>query len=128
MAASPAPPAAILKDAGLFALVALGLCIPIVSHRTDLGSDGLELTPRWGLVAGLVAAVFAVRLVQRLVLERRAARGALSPSPHQATEPVGAEPNAGQRLPALGLPLFVGFALFLPLIAALASGGLSPAR
>ena len=128
MAASPASPAAILKDAGLFALVALGLCIPIVSHRTDLGADGLELTPRWGLVAGLVAAVFTVRLVQRLVLERRAGRAVLTPSPHQASEPVGAEPNAGQRLPRLGLPLFVGFALFLPLIAALASGGLSPAR
>ncbi|GAB6845227.1 branched-chain amino acid transport system permease protein [Methylorubrum rhodinum] len=125
MAAAATPPAAILKDAGLFALVALGLCIPIVSHRTDLGADGLELTPRWGLVAGLCAAVFTVRLVQRLVLERRAS---LTPSPQQATEAVGAEPNAGQRLSRLGLPLFVGFALFLPLIAALASGGLSPAR
>jgi branched-chain amino acid transport system permease protein len=133
-----ASPAAILRDAGLFALAAFGLCVPIVSYRTDLGNNGLELTPRWGLVVGLCAAIFVLRVVQRLVLERRAARAALTPSPRQASEPVGAEPNAGQRLPRLGwsrlgwsrlgLPLFVGFALFLPLIAALASGGLSPAR
>ncbi len=94
-AAASASPAAILKDAGLFALVAFGLCVPIVSHRTDLGADGLELTPRWGLVAGLCAAIFAVRLVQRLVLERRAARAVLTPSPHQATEPVGPSRTPG---------------------------------
>ena len=132
MAAASAPSsssgAAILKDAGLFALATFGLCVPIVSYRTDLGANGLELTPRWGLVAALCAAIFLLRIAQRLVLDRRGARAALTPAPHQATEAVGAEPNAGQRLSRLGLPLFVGFALTLPLVAALATGGLSPAR
>ncbi|WP_232628861.1 high-affinity branched-chain amino acid ABC transporter permease LivM [Methylobacterium sp. Leaf118] len=133
MAAAPAPPAALLKDAGLFALVAFGLSVPIVSYRTDLGASGLELTPRWGLVASLCAAVFLLRIAQRLVLDRRAARAARTPAPHQASEAASAEPKAGRSLSQLGLsrlglPLFVGFALTLPLVAALATGGLSPAR
>ncbi|MGU3540082.1 high-affinity branched-chain amino acid ABC transporter permease LivM [Methylobacterium sp. A54F] len=128
-AAGPAPIPAILKDAALYALVAFGLCVPIVSYRTDLSqTSALDLTPRWGLVAALCGAIFALRIVQRLVLLRRDARRALTPSAHQATEAVQAEPNAGQRVGRVALPLFIGFALFLPLIAALATGGLSSAR
>ena len=121
--------AEILRDAGLYALVTLGLCIPIVSYRTDLSqTSALDLTPRWGVVAGLCGAIFVLRLVQRLVLQRRDARRALSPAPRQATEAVDAMPNAGQRISGLALPLFLGAALALPLVAALASGGLGPAR
>ncbi|KAB1073629.1 high-affinity branched-chain amino acid ABC transporter permease LivM [Methylobacterium planeticum] len=119
----------ILRDAGLYALVALGLCIPIVSFRTELSQNSaLDLVPRWGLVAGLCAAVFVVRVLQRLVLARRDARKALTPSAHQATEAVHGEPNAGQRVSRLAVPVFVGFALGLPLIAVLATGGLSQSR
>ena len=42
----------ILRDAGLYALVTFGLCIPIVAYRTEAGPTGLELSPRWKLVAG----------------------------------------------------------------------------
>ena len=94
-----APPSAvssILRDAGIYALVAFGLCVPIISYRTEAGpGTDLILLPRWGLVAALCAAIFALRVVQRLILLRRDARRALSPAPAQATEAVGAEPNAG---------------------------------
>ena len=39
----------ILRDAGLYALVTFGLCVPIVAYRTDAGPTGLDLTPRWTL-------------------------------------------------------------------------------
>ena len=118
----------ILKDAGLYALVAFGLCVPIVAYRTEAGPTGLELTPRWKLVAAFCAAIFVLRVIQRLVLARRDARRALTPSPVQATEAVQGEPDAGQRVSKLGLYAFLGVALTLPVIATLASGGLGPAR
>ncbi|GJE29179.1 high-affinity branched-chain amino acid ABC transporter permease LivM [Methylobacterium organophilum] len=119
----------ILKDCALTALVAFGLCVPIVSYRADLGEGGaLGLTPRWGLVAGLCAALFGLRLLQRLVLLRRDARRTLTPSPSQATEPVDATPQAGQRLPRLGLPLFLAAALLMPPAVVFLTGGLGPSR
>ncbi|WP_375457509.1 high-affinity branched-chain amino acid ABC transporter permease LivM [uncultured Methylobacterium sp.] len=120
---------AILRDAAFYALGAFGLCVPLVSFRTDPGpTGGLELTPRWVLVAGLCAAIFLARLAQRLVLMRRDARRALTPAPAQATEAVDAAPNAGQRISMLALWLFIGVALTLPPVAALASGSLGEAR
>ncbi len=119
----------ILRDAGLYALVAFGLCVPIISYRTEAGPGvDLLLLPRWGLAAALCTALFSVRLLQRLVLMRRDARRALAPAPAQATEAVGAEPNAGQRVSMLGLWAFIGLALTLPLVATLYKGGLSSAR
>ena len=119
----------VLRDAGLWALVALGLCIPIISYRTEPGpGSDLALVPRWGLVAALCAAVFVVRALQRLVLTRRDARRALTPSPAQATEAVHGEPDAGQRFSKAGLVAFIAVALTLPLIAVLATGGLAPSR
>ncbi len=119
----------ILRDAGLYALVAFGLCVPIISYRTEAGpGTDLILLPRWGLAAALCAAIFGVRLVQRLILLRRDARRAMTPAPAQATEAVGAEPNAGQRVSMLALWAFIGIAAALPVLAALATGGLGPAR
>ncbi|PJI55117.1 branched-chain amino acid ABC transporter permease, partial [Methylobacterium radiotolerans] len=61
--------AGILRDAALYALVTFGLCVPIIAFRTDRpGRTELVLVPRWGLVAALCAAIFVLRLVQRLVL------------------------------------------------------------
>ena len=121
--------AGILRDAALYALVAFGLCVPIIAYRTDPGpGSDLLLTPRWGLVACLCAAIFVVRLLQRLILLRRDARRALTPSPAQATEAVHGEPAAGQKSSKIGIRLFVGIALTLPILAALATGGLSSAR
>lgn len=118
----------VLRDAGLYALVAFVLCVPVVSYRTEAGPAGLELLPRWPLVALLCAGIFVLRLIQRLVLARRDARRALTPAPSQATESVHAEPAAGQKISGLALWAFLGLALTLPAVAALASGGLGPAR
>ncbi|MCJ2058923.1 high-affinity branched-chain amino acid ABC transporter permease LivM [Methylobacterium sp. J-048] len=121
--------AGILRDAAIYALVAFGLCVPIISYRTEAGpGSDLLLLPRWGLVASLCAAIFVVRILQRLILLRRDARRALTPSPAQATEAVQGEPDAGQKSSRIGLWLFVGIALTLPAIAAAATGGLSSAR
>ena len=57
-----------LKDAALAALVALGLFSLMIGARTDQGPTGaLVVTPRFGALAALVAAVFAGRLVMTLV-------------------------------------------------------------
>jgi len=124
---------AILRDAALCALVALGLCVPLIAFRMDPGpGSDLVLVPRWGLVAILCAITFAVRLGQRLLLMRRDARraktSALAPSPAQATEAVGGEPDAGQQVSKIGLKLFVAVALSLPVLATLATGDLGSAR
>ncbi len=124
---------AILRDAALCALVALGLCVPLIAFRMDPGpGSDLVLVPRWGLVAILCAITFAVRLGQRLLLMRRDARraktSALAPSPAQATEAVGGEPDAGQKVSKIGLKLFVAVALSLPVLATLATGDLGSAR
>ncbi len=124
---------AILRDAALCALVALGLCIPLIAYRMDPGpGSDLVLVPRWGLVAILCALTFGVRLVQRLLLLRRDARraktSALAPSPVQATEAVGAEPDAGQKFSKFGLTAFVAVAVTLPILATLATGDLGAAR
>ncbi|TXM65562.1 high-affinity branched-chain amino acid ABC transporter permease LivM [Methylobacterium sp. WL120] len=119
----------ILKDAAFYALGTFALCVPLVAFRTDAGpTGGLELTPRWGLVLALCAAIFLARLAQRLILMRRDARRALTPARSQATEAVGATPNAGQRVSMLALWLFIGVALTLPVVAALASGSLGEGR
>jgi branched-chain amino acid transport system permease protein len=121
--------AGILRDAALYALVTFGLCVPIIAYRTDPGPGSeLVLVPRWGLVAALCLAIFLARIVQRLVLLRRDARRALTPSPAQATEAVHGEPDAGQKTSKVGLTLFIAVALTLPVLAALATGGLSSAR
>ncbi|QRE73912.1 high-affinity branched-chain amino acid ABC transporter permease LivM [Methylobacterium aquaticum] len=121
--------AAIVKDAALFALVTLGLCVPIVAFRTDLSqTSALDLVPRWGLVTILCGLVFVGRLAQRLILANRDARRTLTPSPVQATEAVHAEPNASQRLSGFALPAFLGVTLAFPLLAVLGTGGLGESR
>lgn len=120
---------AILRDAALCALVAFGLCLPLIAYRMDPGpGSDLVLVPRWGLVAILCAITFGVRLGQRLLLLRRDARRAVTPSPAQATEAVGGEPDAGQKVSKIGLKLFVAVALSLPVLATLATGDLGSAR
>lgn len=57
----------LVKDAGVWALVALGLCFPIILWRTERDlSNRLVLEARPWLVAALVAAVFFGRLLWRL--------------------------------------------------------------
>ncbi|HEY8610015.1 MAG TPA: high-affinity branched-chain amino acid ABC transporter permease LivM, partial [Roseomonas sp.] len=70
-AAPPAPRRPLnvaLRDAGIAALVALALFVPLVGLRTDVGSSGggLIIRTRWADVAILVALVFAGRLALNL--------------------------------------------------------------
>ncbi|MCJ2127313.1 high-affinity branched-chain amino acid ABC transporter permease LivM [Methylobacterium sp. E-045] len=109
----------LIKDAGLFALVTLGLCVPIVSYRTDLGQGiGLVITSRWGTVFALCAAIFVLRLVQQLYLTGRARRRA-------ARAPVA---EGASRLAAILAPITLVIALTLPLLAALLTGSLGEGR
>ncbi|MHC2088724.1 high-affinity branched-chain amino acid ABC transporter permease LivM [Methylobacterium sp. WCS2018Hpa-22] len=115
--ASPLP--GLIKDAGLFALVTLGLCVPIVSYRTDLGQGiGLVITTRWGTVLALCAAIFVLRLVQQLYLTGRARRRA-------ARAPVV---EGASRLAAILAPITLVIALTLPLLATLLTGSLGEGR
>ncbi|WP_156465780.1 high-affinity branched-chain amino acid ABC transporter permease LivM [Methylobacterium sp. Leaf106] len=115
--ASPLP--GLIKDAGLFALVTLGLCVPIVSYRTDLGQGiGLVITSRWGTVLALCAAIFVLRLVQQLYLTGRARRRA-------ARAPVV---EGASRLAAILAPITLVVALTLPLLASLLTGSLGEGR
>ncbi len=109
----------LIKDAALFALVTLGLCVPIVSYRTDLGQGiGLVITSRWGTVAALCGAIFVLRLLQQLYLTGRTRRRA-------AQAPVA---EGASRLAAILSPLTLGLALTLPLLAALGTGSLGEGR
>ncbi len=49
------------RDAGLSALVALGLFAPMIGLKTESGENGLTLLPRPVLVAVIVALVFVLR-------------------------------------------------------------------
>ncbi len=98
---------AALKDAGLTALVAAGLFVPIVGLRTDVSNAGqLFLRQRWGDVAILVALCFAGRLV---MLAWRATRGASKP-------PSAARTAAMHRAGRLVAPVLLALAVALPFI------------
>lgn len=99
--------AAALKDAALTALVALGLFIPIVGLRTDVGPNGgLMLRQRWGDVAILVALAFAGRLA---LLAWRGARAEAKPASAARTAALA---KAGR----LVAPLLLAAAIVLPFI------------
>ena len=60
-----------LKDAGLSALVALGLFGPMIGLRTETGAGGLYLTTRPGALAIAVGVVFLGRLLLLMFRARR---------------------------------------------------------
>jgi len=64
-----------LKDAGLSALVALGLFGAMLGLQTEAAPGGLFLVPRPGLLAAAVLAVFVGRLAWLALLSRRPAVG-----------------------------------------------------
>jgi branched-chain amino acid transport system permease protein len=119
--------AAAVKDAGLAALLTLGLAIPILSYRTDQSGALLFLTPRWGLVALVCALVFALRIAIHAFLATRAARQAVA-SPRQATDIVDGGPSAFQKASRFGVPLFLAVALTFPFLIYLIQGGLNESR
>ncbi|MBF9233417.1 high-affinity branched-chain amino acid ABC transporter permease LivM [Microvirga alba] len=119
--------AAALKDAFITALIALGLSIPILSYKTEQNGSDLFLASRWRLVAIFCAIVFVLRVLEHAFLATRAARKAL-PDPHQATEPVHAEPSAYQKVSRFAIPMFLGVAVSFPILVYLVQGGLNESR
>jgi branched-chain amino acid transport system permease protein len=119
--------AAALKDALKTALIMFGLSIPILLYRTDQTGGVLFLTSRWGLVAILCALIFGLRLVLHAFTASRAYRKA-TPTAHQATEAVHAEPNASQKVSRFALPFFLGIAVAFPFLIVIVQGGLSESR
>ncbi|MEZ5878163.1 MAG: DUF3382 domain-containing protein, partial [Tepidamorphaceae bacterium] len=57
-----------VKDAALAAFVALALAAPVMGFQTFVAGTEIQLEPRWWLVGYAVAAVFAGRLIFRLVI------------------------------------------------------------
>jgi len=101
--------AALLKEAGLAALVALGLAISIVGIRTVTITGGLGLEYRWSWVAIAVVAVFAGRFV--LALRRETRRPAKRVAREELMERIGAAVQKGARIAG---PVLVVFAIALP--------------
>ena len=98
-----------LKDAGLAALIAAGLFLPMVGLRTDVDPNGaLYLRTRWADVLLLMALVFAGRFLVRLWQERRAQRQGVSLGKRLA----GPLARSGR----LVAPVLLLFALLLPVI------------
>jgi len=95
-----------LKDAGISALVALGLFGPMIGLKTEAGSTGLFLVPRPLALAAAVAAVFFGRL---LLLAWRGRR----PSGYQANRRLAETLKRSGRFLA---PALLAFAIVLPFI------------
>jgi branched-chain amino acid transport system permease protein len=106
---------AALKDAGLAALVMLGLCVPIVALRTEQNMNNqLVLEPRWGLVAILCGLVFVGRLALTVLVWNR-------PPAAKAAGP-GALSTFARQFSAWGMPLGLGFIAAYPLMALALTG------
>ncbi len=98
-----------LKAALLAALVAFGLCIPIVALRTEQDINNvLVLVPRWGLVAQITGIVFVLRFLYAFA---RPALSGLSPSRLMPT----IAPGQGNAFAMAGLALLL---LFPPIMLA----------
>ncbi len=102
------PPASIpmrdmIKDAAMWALVALGLCFPLIAFRTDLNfSHQPVLDVRPYLTALFVFTVFAGRLLWRLYAHPR-------PAPRVLFPPLALGAHHKAWLPRLGLAALLIF-------------------
>ena len=96
-----------LRDAGLAALVALGLFGVMIGLKTDAGPHSLVLRARPWAVAAAVAAVFFGRLA---MLYWRQWRPAGTPSPRHVAATLS-------RIGRYAAPLLLAFAITLPLYA-----------
>ena len=96
------------RDAGLSALVALGLFGPMLGLRTEASATGLYLLPRPGLLAAAVGAVFVGRLVLLLWRAQR-------PAPGTTRRSAAVAANLA-RAGAFVAPALLAFAVVLPFI------------
>ncbi|MBI3434089.1 MAG: high-affinity branched-chain amino acid ABC transporter permease LivM [Proteobacteria bacterium] len=101
-----------LKDAGITALIALGLFLPLIGLRTVQNiRNELVLETRWPLLAACVGAVVAVRLLGTLVVAPMLAR-----RPAATLAARAAKSARRARLPRVLGPLAIGFAMTYPLL------------
>ncbi|MGL4811641.1 MAG: high-affinity branched-chain amino acid ABC transporter permease LivM [Beijerinckiaceae bacterium] len=103
-----------VKDAGIAALVMLGLCVPMVAWRTEQNmANELVLIPRWGWVALACAIVFFGRLALSVFVWNR--------PPAAKAQSVSPLVQAASRLgPVLGPVALIFLALFPAIAIALA--------
>jgi branched-chain amino acid transport system permease protein len=106
-------PAAILKEAGLAALVALGLSIIILGLRTVDQPGGLGLETRWDWVAIAVAAVFAGRAAMAIRRATRRVRPATADGLRDAADRAAGRFRTFSKFAG---PLMIGFAVVLPML------------
>jgi len=104
-----------LRDAGITALLAFGLFLPLVGFQTvtDVRND-LILITRWPLLLGVVAVVGAGRLVYSLAVEPWLRQRALLPAPPAPAWRV----KAGKWF----LPFAIGFVVAYPAIVLATAG------
>ena len=108
-AAAPSPLVAAVKDAGIAALIALGLALPMLGLVTTQTQAGMGFVPHWDRVVIAVVAVFAGRLLLNLTLWRPGRRrsGLAVPPKLEAT--------LARTAKYLG-PLAILFAIVMPLL------------
>jgi len=109
----PLDMAALLKESALAGLVALGLSIVLVGFKTTDLQGGLGIETRWGLVAIAVVSVFVGRFLFAYRREYRESRG-LGRVDHKGKSERAA--TIVRRISTIGGPIFIGFALALPMM------------
>jgi branched-chain amino acid transport system permease protein len=106
------------RDAAFWALVALGLFLPLIGFRTVQNiRNELTLETRWPLLAAFVAVVAAGRLIHNLVIGPWLAQRRLA-----ARASMAAGAGRGSPLADVLTPLAVGFALIYPVAAVWLAG------
>src|SRR5215470_3288248 len=105
-----------LRDAGLTALIAFGLFLPLVGFQTitDI-RDALIITTRWPLLFALVGSIAAIRFTYVLALAPRLERGAW-------LIPQRASAAAVNILRNWFIPFAVAFVIVYPMLVVLAVG------
>ena len=105
-----------LRDAGLTALLALGLFLPLVGFETVTDIyNVLILTTRWPLLFALVGSIAAIRFIYALIVAPRLERGALRLPPR-------ASATAANILRNWFIPFAVAFVIVYPMLVVLAVG------
>jgi branched-chain amino acid transport system permease protein len=104
---------ALLKESAIAALVALGLTIVMLGLRTVDTTQGLGITTRWPLVVLAVVSVFVGRLLFAL---RREWKAGGQPVQRDRKKAEHRAAIIVQRFSTIGGPLFIAFALALPLL------------
>src|SRR5215470_8220833 len=105
-----------LRDAGLTALIAFGLFLPLVGFQTitDI-RDALIITTRWSLLFALVGSIAAIRFTYVLALAPRLERGALRLPPRASS-------TAARILRNWFIPFAIAFVIVYPMLVLLAVG------